>query len=90
MSDGDGFDVTEINPELPEKFSIRVVVNGINGKDAHYPDDNKKAIWENAGKELQLLFFSSTPNRFTLISNSSLTINTFEVYIDGVKMNLTQ
>lgn len=89
LSDGDGFDVNEINPELPEKFSIRVVVNGINGKEANFPDDNQKAIWQNEGKELILSYYMSTPNRFILTSNSSLTIDSLDVYIDGVKMILT-
>ena len=87
---GGALDVFDINPPLPEIFSIRVVVNGINGKEANFPDDNQKAIWENEGKELKLSYDVSSPDIFSLISNSAFTINTLDVYIDGEKMTLTQ
>lgn len=85
---GGAFDVHEINPQLPENFEIRVVVNGINGKLAHFPYDNEKAIWENGGRELKLSCDVSYLDSFSLISNSAFTINTLDVYIDEVKMTL--
>lgn len=85
---GGAFDVHEINPPLPENCEIRVVVNGINGKVAFLPIDNEKAIWENGGRELKLTYDASYPDSFSLISNSAFTINTLDVYIDGVKMTL--
>ena len=90
ITNGGAFDVYDINPPLPEIFSIRVVVNGINGKYALFPDDNQKAIWENEGTELKLTYDVSSPDIFSLISNSAFTINTLDVYIDEEKMNLTQ
>lgn len=87
---GGAFDVHEINPPLPETFEIRLVVNGINGKVAHFPDDNEKAIWENGGRELKLTYNVSYPDSLELISNSAFTINTLDVYIDGVKMTLIE
>ena len=85
---GGAFDVHEINPTLPETFEMRVVVNGINGKVASFPYDNEKAIWENGGRELKLIYDVSYPDSFELISNSDFTINTLDVYIDEEKMTL--
>lgn len=82
------FDVRDINPPLPENCEIRLVVNGINGKVAFLPIDNEKVIWQNEGRELKLIYNASYPDSLELISNSAFTINTLDVYIDGVKMTL--
>lgn len=84
------FGVEDIDPLLTESFSIRVVVNGIEGKEAHFPEDNEKVIWEDAGKNLTLGMHPTERNFFELYNNTPLTIIQFECYIDGVKMNLTQ
>lgn len=90
LGDGEFFTVENIDPLLTESFSIRVVVNGIEGKEAHFPEDNDKVIWEDAGIELTLSLHPTERNFFELYNNTPFTINEFECYIDGVKMNLTQ
>lgn len=90
MIDGSFFVVEDIDPLLTDSFSIRVVVNGIEGKEAHFPEDNNTVIWEDAGKKLTLEVHTPQRYYFELHNNTPFTISEFECYIDGVKMNLTQ
>ena len=83
------FVVEDIDPLLTDSFSIRVVVNGIEGKEAHFPEDNNTVIWEDAGKKLTLVVHTPQRDFFELHNKEPFTISEFECYIDDVKMNIT-
>lgn len=81
-------DVNDIDPELPETFTIRCVINGVSGPEKRYPEDDNSVIWENEGNQLT---WSKHPVGNYLIGISttqSVTINSFELYIDGDKVVL--
>lgn len=81
-------DVNDIDPELPETFTIRCVINGVSGPEKRYPEDDNSVIWENEGNTLT---WSKYPGGNYLIGFSttgSITINSFELYIDGEKVVL--
>lgn len=90
VNDSGPFEIYDINPALPKAFSIRIDVNGVRGSELHYPEDNGNTIWQNGGDVIEL---SINPSDLSFIGFSvlqTLTITSFDCYIDGVKMNLTQ
>ena len=76
---------------MPETFSCQFVVNGVPGPIANYSNgnfDNSK-IWESGSVYIDVTKYSDSPDiDYAVYGN--ITINTLDVYIDGVKMNLTQ
>ena len=81
-------DVNDIDPELPETFTIRCVINGISGPEKRYPEDDNSVIWENEGNTLTWGKYSGGNYLIGLNTEQSITINSFELYIDGEKVVL--
>lgn len=81
-------DVNDIEPELPETFTVRCVVNGISSSEARYPEDDGSVIWENEGKTLTFGKYPGGNYLMSFTATGSITINSFELYIDGEKVVL--
>lgn len=81
-------EVNDIDPELPETFTIRCVINGISGPEKRYPEDDNSVIWENEGKQLMWGKYSAGNHLIGISTEQSVTINSFELYIDGEKVVL--
>ena len=81
-------EVNDIDPELPETFTVRCVINGISGPEKRYPEDDDSVIWENEGNTLTWVKYPGGNYLITLSTTGSITINSFELYIDGDKVNL--
>lgn len=80
--------ITNIDPELPETFTVRCVINGIPSSVARYPEDNNGVIWENEGNNLTWQKYPGGNNLIVFYTPGSITINSFELYIDGDKVVL--
>ena len=78
LGDSEFFRVDHIDPLLTESFSIRVVVNGIEVKEAHFPEDSDAVIWEDAGINLIFGMHPTERNFFELYNNKPFTISEFE------------
>lgn len=79
--------IIELNqPLIPSTFKIRTVINGIQGHELTYPEQNNMVAWENDGKTLQFYRSSGTSSSLNFIANGTITVNSLEVYIDGVPM----
>ena len=88
FTEGTLFEISDITPYLPDTFSVRCVINGVSGLEKRYPEDDNSVIWENEGNKLT---WSKYPGGNYLIGFSteqSITINSFELYIDGEKVVL--
>lgn len=83
-----GIDVNDIDPELPETFTIRCVINGVSGPEKRYPEDDSSVIWENEGNTLTFGKYSGGNYLIGFSTTGSITINSFELYIDGEKVVL--
>lgn len=81
-------DINDIDPELPETFTIRCVINGISGPEKRYPEDDNSVIWENEGNTLTWSKYPGGNYLIGLSTTGSITINSFELYIDGEKVLL--
>lgn len=81
-------DVNDIDPELPETFTIRCVINGISGPEKRYPEDDNSVIWENEGNTLTWGKYPGGNYLIEFVTEQSITINSFELYIDGEKVLL--
>lgn len=86
--DGSRISVDEINPELPETFKIRCVINGVSGPELRYPEDKASAIWENEGNTLKWGKYPYGGYQIGFTSEQTFTINSFKLYIDGIKVIL--
>ena len=81
-------DVDDIDPELPETFTVRCVINGISGPEKRYPEDDNSVIWENEGNTLTWGKYPGGNYLIGFSTTGSITINSFELYIDGEKVLL--
>lgn len=81
-------DVNDIDPELPETFTIRCVINGISGPEKRYPEDDNSVIWENEGNQLTWGKYTGGNYLIGFYTTGSITLNSFELYIDGDKVVL--
>ena len=81
-------DVNDIDPELPETFTIRCVINGVSGPEKRYPEDDNSVIWENEGNQLTWGKYPGGNYLIGFNTEQSITINSFELYIDGEKVVL--
>lgn len=81
-------DVNDIEPELPETFTIRCVINGVSGPEKRYPEDDNSVIWENEGNQLTWSKYPRGNYLIGISTKQSVTINSFELYIDGDKVAL--
>ena len=80
--------INDIYPELPETFTVRCVINGISSSVLRYPEDNESVIWENEGNTLTWQKYPGGNNLIVFYTAGSITINSFELYIDGQKVLL--
>ena len=80
--------VNDIDPELPETFTIRCVINGVSGPEKRYPEDEDSVIWENEGNKLIGGRYPGNNHLIVLNTTGTITINSFELYIDGDKVAL--
>lgn len=80
--------VNDIDPELPETFTIRCVINGVSGPEKRYPEDDNSVIWENEGNTLTWDKYAGGNYLIGFDTKQSITINSFELYINGEKVVL--
>ena len=83
-----GFSIELNDPLIPSTFKIRTVINGITGPELTYPEQNNMVAWENDGKTLNFNRSSGTSYNINYTANEAITVNSLEVYIDGVKMKI--
>ena len=85
------YSISSINPSLPDTFSCQFVVNGVAGPIANYSNEkfDNNRIWESGSVYIVVTKYSDE-NVIRFAVYGDITINTLDVYIDGVKMNLTQ
>ena len=86
--DASQINVDDIDPELPETFTIRCVINGVSGPEKRYPEDDGSVIWENEGNQLTWGKYPSGNYLIGFNTDQSVTINSFELYLDGEKVVL--
>lgn len=89
FQEGTLFEISDITPVLPDTFTLRCVINGITGPVLRYPEDKGKNIWENGGNTVTFAVPPYDNGLITLLTENSISINTFELYVDDVKMNIT-
>lgn len=84
------YSITSIKPSLPETYSCQFVVNGVPGPIANYSNSkfDKTKIWESGSVFISAQEYPDFGDIDYQVSGE-ITINTLDVYIDGVKMNLT-
>ena len=83
-----GFSIELNEPLIPSTFKIRTVINGIEGPELTYPEQNNMVAWENDGKTLDFNRSSGTSYNLNFTANETITVNSLEVYIDGTKMEI--
>ena len=87
----ENYSITSINPSLPETFSCQFVVNGVPGPIVNYSNSkfDKTKIWESGAVYISAQKYPGFDD-IDYGVYGEITINTLDVYIDGVKMNITQ
>ena len=80
--------VNDIDPELPETFTIRCVINGVSGPEKRNPEDVGSVIWENEGNKLIWGRYPGDNHLILFNTTGTITINSFELYIDGEEVAL--
>lgn len=89
FTEGTLFEISDNTPELSDTFTLRCVINGITGPVLSYPEDNGKNIWENGGDTITYAVPLSDTNMITLYTVNSISVNSFDLYIDDVKVDIT-
>ena len=86
LEGGYSFVIELKQPLIPSTFKIRTVINGIQGHELTYPEQNNMVAWENDGNTLEFYRSSGTSRDLNFTANRTITVNSLDVYIDGVKM----